>query len=178
MIDRGAEIIHQSHITRLTGVAILGVIGFAAGHIVEHEQRAVVPLSPITGQQHGNLVFIVGTHGLQEPIVPQQIFIGLISGQFQGSVGIFFSIQTLSYLGDPKLLKGKGGIRMQQPHDHSIRKSAHKHIVLFPLGGSAIKGKRADFTSNHRVAHNLFSQLSFFLQCDIDTSIQGHFSHQ
>ena len=108
VIHRGAEIIHQSHIARLTGVAILGVIGFAAGHIVEHEQRAVVPLSPITGQQHGNLVFIVGTHGLQEPIVPQQIFIVLISGQFQGSVRIFFSIQTLSYLGDPKLLKGKG----------------------------------------------------------------------
>ena len=64
VIDRGSEINHQSHIARLTGVAILGVIGFAAGHIVEHKQRAVVPLSPITGQQHGNLVFIVGTHGL------------------------------------------------------------------------------------------------------------------
>ena len=82
VIDRGSEINHQSHIARLTGVAILGVIGFAAGHIVEHEQRAVVPLFPITGQQDGNLVFIVGTHGLQKPIVLQQILIGLISGQF------------------------------------------------------------------------------------------------
>ena len=52
------------------------------------------------------------------------------------------------------------------------------NIVLFPLRGSAIKGKRADFTSNHGVAHNRFSQLSFFLQSDIDTSVQGHFSHQ
>ena len=67
---------------------------------------------------------------------------------------------------------------MQQTHHRSIGKSAHKHIVLFPLGGSAIKGKGADFTSNHRVAHNLFSQLSFFLQSDIDTSVQGHLSHQ
>ena len=67
---------------------------------------------------------------------------------------------------------------MQQPHHRSIGKSAYKHIVLFPLGGSAIKGKRADFTSNHRVAHNLFPQLSFFLQSDIDTGIQGHFSHE
>ena len=65
VIDGGSEINHQSHIgRRLTGVAILGVIGFAAGHIVEHKHRAVVPLSPITGQHHGNLVFIVGTHGL------------------------------------------------------------------------------------------------------------------
>ena len=67
---------------------------------------------------------------------------------------------------------------MQQTHHRSIGKSAHKHIVLFPLGGSAIKGKGADFTLNHRVAHNLFRQLSFFLQSDIDTSVQGHFSHQ
>ena len=67
---------------------------------------------------------------------------------------------------------------MQQTHHGSIRKSAHKHIVLFPLGGSAIKGKGADFTSNRRVAHNHFAQLSFFLQSDIDTSVQGHFSHQ
>ena len=58
---------------------------------------------------------------------------------------------------------------MQQAHHRSIRKSTHKHIVLFPLGGSAIKGKGADFTSNHRVAHDLFPQLSFFLQSDIDT---------
>ena len=64
VIDRGCEINHQSYIDRLTGVAILGVIGFATGHIVEQEQRAVLPLSPITRQQHGNLVFIVGTHGL------------------------------------------------------------------------------------------------------------------
>ena len=67
---------------------------------------------------------------------------------------------------------------MQQTHHRSIGKSAHKHIVLFSLGGSAIKGKGADFTSNHSVAHNLFAQLSFFLQSDIDTGIQGHFSHQ
>ena len=64
MIDGGSEINHQSHIARLTGVAILGVIGFATGHIVEHKQPAVVPLSPVTGEQHENLVFIVGTHGL------------------------------------------------------------------------------------------------------------------
>ena len=64
VIDRGGEINHQSHIARLTGVTLLGVIGFAAGHIVEHEQRAVLPLSLITRKQHGNLVFIVGTHGL------------------------------------------------------------------------------------------------------------------
>ena len=70
------------------------------------------------------------------------------------------------------------GIRMQQTHHHSIGKSAHKDIVFFPLGGSAIKGKGADFTTNHRVAHNLFQHLSFFLQSDIDTGIQGHFSHQ
>ena len=42
----------------------------------------VVPLSPVTGQQHGNLVFIVGTHSHQEPIVSQQIFIGLLPCQF------------------------------------------------------------------------------------------------
>ena len=54
----------QSHIARLTGVAILGVIGFATGHIVEHEHRAVLALSPITRQQHRYLVFIVGPHGL------------------------------------------------------------------------------------------------------------------
>ena len=64
VIDRSGEINHQSHIARLAGVAILGVIGFATGHIVEQEQRAVLSLSPITRQQHGNLVFIVGTHGL------------------------------------------------------------------------------------------------------------------
>ena len=61
--------------------AILGVIGFATGHIVEQEQRAVLPLSPITRQQHGNLVFIVGTHGLYKPIVAQQIFIGFRASQ-------------------------------------------------------------------------------------------------
>ena len=63
-IDCGCKINHQSHIARLKEVAILGVIGFATGHIVEQEQRAVVPLSPVTRQQHGNLLFIVGTHGL------------------------------------------------------------------------------------------------------------------
>ena len=63
-------------------------------------------------------------------------------------------------------------------HHGSIGKSADNHIVLFILGGLAIEGKRADFTSSHRVAHNLFAQLSFFLQSDIDTGIQGHFSHQ
>ena len=66
---------------------------------------------------------------------------------------------------------------MQQTHHHSIGKSAHKDIVLFPLGGSALKGKGADFTSNH-IAHNLFQHLSFFLQSDVDTGIQDHFSHQ
>ena len=89
-------------------------------------------------------------------------------------------------MGDPKRLKRIGistqvsieGIRMQQIHHHSIGKSAHKDIVFFPLGGSAIKGKGADFTTNHRVVHNLFQHLSFFLQSDIDTGIQGHFSHQ
>ena len=64
VINGGSGINHQSHIARLTGVAILGITGFAAGHIVEHKQRAVVSLSPITEQQHGNLVFIVGTHSL------------------------------------------------------------------------------------------------------------------
>ena len=43
VIDRGGEINHQSHIARLTGIAILGVIGFATGHIVEQEQRAALP---------------------------------------------------------------------------------------------------------------------------------------
>ena len=49
VIDGGSEIDHQSHIFRLTGVAILGVIDFSSGHIVRQKQRAVVPLSPITG---------------------------------------------------------------------------------------------------------------------------------
>ena len=71
VIDRGCKINDQSHIARLTGVAILRVIGFATGHIVEEEQRAVVALSPIPRQQHGNLVFIIDTHGLQKSIVPQ-----------------------------------------------------------------------------------------------------------
>ena len=31
---------------------------------------------------------------------------------------------------------------------------------------------------NHRVAPDLFQHLPFFLQSDIDTGIQGHFSHQ
>ena len=64
VLDRGCEVNHQSHIARLRGVAILGLIGFATGNMVEQEQRAVLSLSPITRQQHGNLVFIVGTHGL------------------------------------------------------------------------------------------------------------------
>ena len=38
VIDRGCEINHQSHIARLTGVAILGVIWFATGHIVKQKQ--------------------------------------------------------------------------------------------------------------------------------------------
>ena len=81
VIDCGGEINHQSHIARLTGVAILRVIGFATGHIVEQERRSVLPLSPITRQQRGNLVFIVGTHGLYKPIVAQQIFIGFRASQ-------------------------------------------------------------------------------------------------
>ena len=67
---------------------------------------------------------------------------------------------------------------MLQGNHYSIGKPARKHIVLFPQGGSAIKGKGADFTSNRGVAHNLFKHLSFFLQPDMDTGIQGHFSHQ
>ena len=35
VIDSGSKINDQSHIARLTGVAILGVIGFITGHIVE-----------------------------------------------------------------------------------------------------------------------------------------------
>ena len=81
VIDGGSEIDHQSHIARLKGFAILGVIRFSTGYIVKQKQRAV-PLSPITGQQHGNLVLVVGTHSNQEPIVPQQIFIVLIACQF------------------------------------------------------------------------------------------------
>ena len=49
---------------------------------------------------------------------------------------------------------------------------------MFPLGGSSIEGKGADFAPHHWVAGNLFAQLSFFLQSDIDAGIQGHFSHQ
>ena len=49
---------------------------------------------------------------------------------------------------------------------------------MFPLGGSSIEGKGTDFAPHHWVAGNLFAQLSFFLQSDIDTGIQGHFSHQ
>ena len=49
---------------------------------------------------------------------------------------------------------------------------------MFPLGGSSIEGKRADFAPHHGVAGNLFAQLSFFLQSDIDAGVQGHFSHQ
>ena len=63
------------------GVAILVVIGFATGHMIEQKQRAVLLLSPITRQQQGNVVFTVGTHGLQKPIVAQQIFIGFRSSQ-------------------------------------------------------------------------------------------------
>ena len=48
VIDGGSEINHQSHIVRLTGVAIMGVIDFSTGHIVKQKQRAVVPLFPIT----------------------------------------------------------------------------------------------------------------------------------
>ena len=96
------------------------------------------------------------------------------------------SIQTLSHLGDTKLFKGKGlsfqasieCIRMQQAYHHSIGKRANKDIVLFPLGGSSLEGKHVDFTSDHGVAHYLFQHLSFFLQPDIYTGIQGHFSHQ
>jgi len=71
VIDRGSEIDHQTHIARLTGVAIQGVIGFTTGYIVEQKQRTILVLYPITGQQHGNLVLIVGTHGADELIVPQ-----------------------------------------------------------------------------------------------------------
>ena len=67
---------------------------------------------------------------------------------------------------------------MLQAHHHSIGKSVHKDIVLLPLSGSAIEGKCAGFTLNHRLAHYFFQHLSFFLQPDIDTGIQGHFSHQ
>ena len=48
-----------------------GAKPFGQMNIVEHGQRAVVPLSPITGQQHGNLVFFVGTHGSEKPILAQ-----------------------------------------------------------------------------------------------------------
>ena len=81
VIDRCSEIVHQTHIARLTGVAILGIIGFTTGYIVEEKQGAVVILSPINGQQHWNLVLIVGTYGHQKPMVPQQIFIVLIPCQ-------------------------------------------------------------------------------------------------
>ena len=50
VIDGGSEINHQSHIARLTWVAILGVIRFSTGYIVKQKERAVVPLSPITGR--------------------------------------------------------------------------------------------------------------------------------
>ena len=50
VIDGGSEINHQSHIARLKRFAILGVICFSTGYIVQQKQRAVVPLSPITGQ--------------------------------------------------------------------------------------------------------------------------------
>ena len=82
VIDGSSEIDHQSHIARLKGFALLGVILFSTGYIVNQKQRAVVPLSPITGQQHGNLVLVVGTHSNQKLIVPQQIFIVLIACQF------------------------------------------------------------------------------------------------
>ena len=55
VIDGGSEINHQSHIGRLTGVAILGVIGFAAGHIVEHKHRQLFPCP----QSLGNIMGIL-----------------------------------------------------------------------------------------------------------------------
>ena len=64
VIDRGSKINDQSHIARLRGVAILGVVCFPTGQIVEHEQRAVLAFSLITRHYHRNLTFIVGTHGL------------------------------------------------------------------------------------------------------------------
>ena len=70
VIDGGSEIDHQLHIARLKGFAILGVIRFSIGYIVKQKQRAVVPLSPITGQQHGNLVLVVGTHSNQNQSYP------------------------------------------------------------------------------------------------------------
>ena len=45
---------------------------------------------------------------------------------------------------------------------------------LVPTWWFGHQRKRADFTSNHRVAHNLFAQLSFFLQSDIHA--KGHIS--
>ena len=50
VIGCGGKINHQSCIARLMRVAILGVIGFTTGYIVEQEKRAVVALSQITRQ--------------------------------------------------------------------------------------------------------------------------------
>ena len=55
VIDGRSEVNHQSHIARLTEFAILGVISFSTGHMVEQKQRAVVPLSPVTGNSMGIL---------------------------------------------------------------------------------------------------------------------------
>jgi len=50
---------------------------FPLGTLLNKNNVQLFP-SPITGQQHGNLVLVVGTHSHQKPIVPQQIFIVLI----------------------------------------------------------------------------------------------------
>ena len=42
VIDRGSKTNHQSHIARLAGVAMLGIIRFATGHIVKHGEPQVL----------------------------------------------------------------------------------------------------------------------------------------
>ena len=121
---------------------VSGTVGIAAGYVVSHVERTILVLT----------VPVPGSNGFQEPVVPSPIGSIIIAYHFQQLIGVGFVVNDLSDLGQSKFLEGEWiilqilveGLAIHQPHNHTIRDPAHKHVVFLKLGGVPIQSKRTD----------------------------------
>ena len=152
------ELYFNLQVSTLSRVQVTGV-SIPTGHIVKHEQRTVLILSPIRVFQHAGLILFSGSTGKHKSEEAQGIPAGIGTIQLQCFVGVFFTSHNLFDALQSKLLEGKGiigsvpieGFGIQQAHDHAVGDPVLEDVVFLPTVTRALEGVGSDFSSHHRI---------------------------
>ena len=174
-----SELDLQTHVAGLLGIEF-GAIRVPAGHVVPHEQRAILVVSPLVRFDHELAMFGYGPGGFQEPIIPQSIFAVIGPVQFQGDVRVLFPLDKLTHGGDPFALEGKRvlffgtieGRAVQDPHDHALGDSSQEEVIFPPHGGGPVERERSNLITHHRVLDHLLADLALTFQRPVDIRVK------